>query len=162
MPHTQEKFLNTKVTHTHMNERVQTNPEPYKSFLGATSISVKGYLPITCSKVSELCMIIFWFHSTTVYCNFISSISVILITQRVFLQQIKVNELFWKWFDMTFLFIHLYLPPSTSNLSLSNCTIEGSRYHGIGKDGHTPLKHTAKQKPFQSTSMTLPPPLCFP
>lgn len=57
--------------------------------------------------------------------------------------QIKVNELLWKWLDVTFLLIHLY-PSLHILLSLSNCTVEGRWYHGIGRDRHTSLKYTQK------------------
>lgn len=62
------------------------------------------------------------------------------------------NGLTWPFY----LFIYIFLPPPQPVP-----VKEGPRYHGIGRDGHTPLKYTAKQNAFQSTSMTPPPPRSF-
>lgn len=48
------------------------------------------------------------------------------------------NGLTWPFY------LFIYIPPFPPLLSLSNCTVEGPWYRGIGRFGYTPLKYTQK------------------
>ena len=55
------------------------------------------------------------------------------------------------WRDL-FTYSFISPPPFHLLLSLSNCTVEGPWYRGIGRDGHTPLKYTQKHTAKNSLS----------
>lgn len=77
------------------------------------SVNTSGIYYISCE--CHLSKSAVWFSAvqklSVISCNLMNSITVILITWTSYFstpQEIKVNELFWNWLDVTFLLIYLY------------------------------------------------------